>query len=106
MPLVYRNFDYVLVAQTKTWLEAEGIPTELRNYNISSLAGEVPQQAASAELWVDDSVDLERVRTLLADLRAASSTPAPPDWTCPACGEQVPGSISECWKCGKQIESE
>lgn len=105
MPRIYQNSDYVLVAQTKTWLESEGIQTELRNYNISSLAGEIPQQNAAAELWVDDSVDLERVQRLLEDLRTISAAASPADWKCPACGEEVPGSMSECWKCGKMVET-
>ncbi len=25
---------------------------------------------------------------------------AVPDWTCPKCGETVPGSFDECFKCG------
>lgn len=98
MPLVYRHLDYVNVAQVQSWLQSQGIATELRNYNISSLAGEVPQGNAAAELWVEDDAEVGRIEELLRELRQAPIE-AGPDWTCPACRELVPGTMGECWKC-------
>ena len=100
MPLVYRHIDYVNVAQVQSWLASQGIATELRNYNISSLTGEIPQGNAAGELWVADDVDVTRVEELLTELRNAPLESGP-DWTCAACGEAVPASLGECWKCGR-----
>jgi len=42
--------------------------------------------------------DEAAARETLADLNKESSAP---NWTCPACGEQVEGNFDTCWNCGR-----
>lgn len=78
-------------------LESHGIKASVRNENASSLVGEVPFVAAYPELWVLDDDDYERAIALLAEYRSAQ--PSGDAWTCPECGESVPGTFSGCWRC-------
>ena len=72
------------------------------NANASSLAGELPIDAALPQVWVDDPRDAERASALVT----AFLTPAPagPAVTCPACGEENPPAFDLCWSCGAGLE--
>ncbi len=72
------------------------------NANASSLAGELPIDAALPQVWVENPADATRARGLI-DEYFASSVTGPPI-TCPKCGEENPSSFELCWSCGAGLE--
>lgn len=103
MTLVFTSLDFVAASLIQSMLEAEGIQTEMRNLRTSSLAGEIPVLEVLPEIWVSDPAEAERAKALIAAFRA-EPTETFPEWTCRACGETVPGSFTECWKCGQKAD--
>jgi Putative prokaryotic signal transducing protein len=83
-------------------LADRGIRTRIFNANASSLAGELPIDAALPQLWVEDPGDASRAREVIeAFFRAGTLGPA---LKCPACGEENPASFDLCWSCGAGLE--
>jgi hypothetical protein len=83
-------------------LADHGIRTRIFNANASSLAGELPIDAALPQVWVESPDDAARARELIdAFFRASAAAPAV---KCPACGEENPGSFDLCWSCGAGLE--
>lgn len=83
-------------------LADRGIRARIFNANASSLAGELPIDAALPQLWVEDDADAVRARSLIeAFARRAPSTATR---RCPACGEDSPASFDLCWSCGAGLE--
>ena len=72
------------------------------NANASSLAGELPIDAALPQLWVEDPRDAARARELI-DAFLRSSASGPPVH-CPKCGEENPPAFDLCWACGTGLE--
>lgn len=72
------------------------------NANASSLAGELPIEAALPQLWVDLDDDAPRARQII-ETYLTSSTAGPPR-KCPACGEENPSSFDLCWACGRSLD--
>jgi hypothetical protein len=88
------------VGRLESILNSEGVPTVIKNQNVSSLMGEVPFAAAYPELWVLDDGDYEKALALLRDYHTRITSVLGPDWTCAKCGEAVPSSFGSCWNCG------
>ena len=84
-------------------LADRGIRARIFNANASSLAGELPIEAAMPQVWVDDPADASRAREVIEDFRIAPTSPVR---KCPACGEDNPGSFDLCWNCGAGLESQ
>ena len=84
-------------------LADRGIRARIFNANASSLAGELPIEAALPQVWVEDAADAKRAREVIDSFARA---PAAPTRKCPACGEDNPGSFDICWKCGSGLESQ
>jgi hypothetical protein len=82
-------------------LADRGIRARIFNANASSLAGELPIDAAMPQVWVDDPADASRAREVIEEFRRM---PAKPIRKCPACGEDNPGSFDLCWNCGAGLE--
>ena len=100
MRLIFDNIDFTIVGHMQTILEAEGIPTELRNAGSAGLAGEVPYTQVYPELWILNNGDESKARAIIRDYREKdAATPPGPNWTCPKCGETVDGIYTECWNC-------
>ena len=83
-------------------LADRGIRARIFNANASSLAGELPIDAALPQLWVDDPADATRAREVID---AFARSPAGAPRKCPACGEENPGSFELCWACGAGLET-
>ena len=83
-------------------LAEHGIRARIFNANASSLAGELPIDAALPQVWVDQDAQAPRARELI-DAYLRSSTSGPPR-KCPACGEENPSSFDLCWACGQGLE--
>lgn len=83
-------------------LADRGIRARVLNANAASVAGELPVDQAMPQVWVDDAADAARAREVIEEF---SRAPAGPTRTCPACGEESPGSFDLCWSCGAGLES-
>ena len=82
-------------------LADRGIRARIFNANASSLAGELPIEAALPQVWVDDSAHADRARGVIDEFQRL---PAQPTRKCSACGEENPGSFDLCWNCGAGLE--
>ena len=83
-------------------LADRGIRARIFNANASSLAGELPIDAALPQIWVEDPADAPRAREVLDDFMRL---PPQPTRKCLACGEDNPGSFDLCWNCGAGLEA-
>lgn len=79
-------------------LEAEGVPCQILNEGLSTLAGEVPFIECAMQLWLKDERDRARAEEVLRRFRFGLP-PALPPWRC-VCGEELEGQFSACWNCG------
>lgn len=84
-------------------LADHGIRARIFNANASSLAGELPIDAALPQLWVEDPAHAARAREVIeAFTRRAPSTAVR---KCPSCGEDNPASFDLCWSCRTGLET-
>jgi hypothetical protein len=83
-------------------LADRGVRTQIFNANASSIAGELPIDAALPQLWVERDDDAARARTLIDEYFRARVTGPPVH--CPKCGEENPASFDLCWNCGTGLE--
>ena len=88
-------------ATMATALEAEGLTPQLRGMELWGVAVEILfSEGAAPSVWVPAAEEqqalavVQRMRKPAADKRW--------DWTCPGCGERVPGSFETCWQCGEE----
>jgi hypothetical protein len=81
-------------------LQSNGIPTVIKNQNLSSLAGDMLFTTIFPELWVLDDNYSDQAVALLQNFRQERLAPSTAsDWTCTQCGESVPGNFDTCWNC-------
>ena len=83
-------------------LADRGIRARIFNANASSLAGELPIEAALPQVWVEDPAHAARARELIDEF---ARQPIQAARKCPACHEDNPGSFDLCWSCGAGLES-
>ena len=83
-------------------LADRGIRAQIFNANASSLAGELPIDAARPQLWVDDPADAARAREVIEEFTRGTASTA--TLKCTACGEESPASFDLCWSCGAGLE--
>lgn len=98
MRKVFEDPDFTKVGWYESILNAQGIATELRNEDLSSVTGS-PYVGAYPELWVVDEARYDEALALLESFESAAPADGP-EWRCPQCGERVPASFQSCWKCG------
>ncbi len=85
------------------WLAERGIPARIFNANASSLAGELPLDQATPQVWVENDAHAARARGFIDDF--FRKAPSGPPLACPKCGEENPGSFEVCWNCGTPLAS-
>ncbi len=95
---VYEDFNFSRVGQLQSLLESHGIETFLKNEFGSSVVGDLPFVEVIPQLFVLDSKEVPRAQELLT-LSLSDDGPAE-NWVCNACGIEVEGAFSRCWKCG------
>jgi hypothetical protein len=84
----------------KGLLEASGIAAVVRGEFLTSGWGELPVDVCS--VWIADDAQYERAQAVLlsflnGDLARELRSQ---NWRCAACGEQLEGQFTSCWKCG------
>ena len=99
MRKIYENFDYAKVGHYESILNAEGIPTHVKNLGASIGLGEIPFTQIYPELWVVNDSDYDRAIELLKPIHELQ-TQEFKDWKCTECGAEVEGNFGECWNCG------
>ncbi|HET9653641.1 MAG TPA: DUF2007 domain-containing protein [Usitatibacter sp.] len=82
-------------------LEQNGITAHVFNANASSVAGELPLDAALPQVWIENPAQLAHAREVIAGF--LRRPPLGPPLKCPGCGEENPSSFDFCWKCGKDL---
>ena len=82
-------------------LARHGISARVLNANASSIAGELPIEAALPQVWVDDPRTEERARQAIEEYQRTRHL-GPPR-RCTQCGEENPSSFELCWACGASL---
>ena len=101
MRRVHSSLNLVEINHLKNLLEASGVRCVLRNALMTGLAGEVPFDQCSAQLWVLDDAALWLAEEILGEWRRKRYLRGPA-WVCQACSESHEGQFSQCWKCGSE----
>ena len=81
----------------RSYLEQNGIPSQLRNEYCSSVIGELPFMTSSPEIWVDSSLARSAAK-LITELDKAD-TGEQTQWRCSICAELSPANFYVCWNC-------
>jgi hypothetical protein len=93
---LFRDPEMARVGQYQSILEAEGIPTFVRNETLSGTEVVIP--AFYPALCVVDDKDHARAVEIIRSYE--QETPgSDKEIACPKCGELSPGSFSVCWNC-------
>ena len=96
---VFEDFDYMRVGQIQSILEANDIPTFLKNQFGFGGTGELPFVETVPQLFVLHEKDLPRAKQLIDE---ANEVPGESDtWICPQCGTQIEGRFTACWNCAE-----
>lgn len=72
--------------------------------NASSVAGEIPVDAALPQVWVDNPAQAPFARSIIDEFLRKSSTAGGVRY-CENCGEENPGTFELCWNCGAGLEN-
>jgi hypothetical protein len=98
MKEIFGSRDGSMVGHYQSILEEASIPCFIRNEHAAALS-ELQGPAFYPVLCVDDEF-YDAAMALLQPYYVAGSSKEPAsDWTCPQCGEIVPGSFDSCWNC-------
>ena len=76
-------------------LNREGIATSLQRTFLAGGIGDLPPDQCLPEIWIIDSTQEKKARTLLHDLQNIPQR----RWRC-VCGELIEGGFEQCWNCG------
>ena len=101
----FRERDLTQGTYYQSLLEAAGIPTFVRNENLSTTEGVSIPDFFPALCIVNDEDKQAATEIIRTHLRQSESTP-PPDITCANCGETSPGNFGSCWNCQEPFASE
>ena len=96
MKTVYSAKNLSLVSIIQNILDQHGIPCRVNNEFLSAGVGDLPP----IECWPQLSVEDDDFSVAKRIIEAALTETAGPAWTCNACGEEIEGQFTECWKCG------
>ncbi len=102
MKELFRHGDYTRVGFLQTLLEAEGIPTFVRNESTPTYMTGFP--AAEPALCVVRDEDYDRAMSLLKLHLREEETPTDQEVTCPKCGESNPANFDVCWSCSAPLK--
>ena len=98
MLLLLRVPDRLQAYLLRDLLAMNGITAHVFNEHVTSIVGEIPPDAATPQLWLDDERDLRRAEAVL-EAHAADAKRMGPVY-CRGCGEENPSTFETCWNCG------
>lgn len=93
------RLDRVQAHLLRDRLAHHGIAAHVLNLHVQGAVGELPPEAALAQVWIARADDRERARAVLAHHEADGRRTDPP-WFCRGCGEENPAGFELCWRCG------
>jgi hypothetical protein len=104
MKELFRERDYTKVGYFESVLEAEGIPTIVRNKHLTmSGLTEIPIPEFFPALCVIDDEDYEPAMGIIRKHLTENSVGVEREVKCPSCGETNPGNFDVCWSCGAEF---
>src|SRR5262245_34533666 len=95
MKTVYSAPNISLVSVFQNILEGHGIRCRIRNEFLFAGMGEIPPIECWPQLCVDDDRFAEAELIVEEALSVKETAP----WKCAACGEEIEGQFTGCWKC-------
>lgn len=87
-----------MVGHYQSILQQAGIPSFIRNEHAAALS-ELQGPAFYPVLCVDEENYEVAMELLQPYYQQARQEVEAVDWTCPQCGETVPGTFEICWNC-------
>ncbi len=102
---LFRERDLTQVTYYQSLLEAAGIPTFLRNENLSTTEGVSIPDFFPALCIVNDTDRSAATELIRNHLKQTQTTPSV-DITCGSCGELSPGNFGSCWNCQSPFATE
>jgi hypothetical protein len=104
MKELFRERDYTKVGYFESVLEAEGIPTIVRNKHLTmSGLTEIPIPEFFPALCVMEDADYDRAMEIIRRHLKENAEGADREVICPGCGETNPGNFDVCWSCGADL---
>ncbi len=100
MKEVLKLQDMVRLTPFRNLLEAEGIPTFIRNEHLGSVE---PIPIFAPALCVVEDGDYPRAKEILDRNFRETAAASTIEQGCPACGEMNPGNFDLCWNCGAEF---
>ena len=82
-------------------LRGQRIAAHVFNENAQGAVGEIPFTHAYPEIWIEDSDDLPRARTIVEDYEHRRTLGD--NRVCGGCREENPASFDLCWQCGTSL---
>ncbi|MEO8615951.1 MAG: DUF2007 domain-containing protein [Luteolibacter sp.] len=101
MKELLREREFVRVGYFQSLLEAAGIPTFMRNENLSVTEVSIPDFFPA--LCVVNDGDYEQARQIIQEQEDKSKESSGTDCICDNCGESCPGNFELCWNCGAPL---
>jgi hypothetical protein len=95
---VHTAESIVEIAHLRNLLESEGIACVVRNDRLGGIVGEIPFLECWPELWVVQTGNYLKAKSVVDEVLRASTPSAP--WHCAGCGETIEGQFALCWNCG------
>ena len=96
MQKVFTNQNIAIVGAVRSYLESNGISSQMRNEFSSGVMGEVAFFDVWPELWVVDEL-ANQATELVSDVQ--NKEVSGPDWLCLECKESNPVNFEVCWQC-------
>ncbi len=107
MQELFRERDYTKVGYFESVLEAEGIPTLVRNKHLTmSGLSEIPIPEFFPALCVMRDEDYDRAMAIIREHLTENGMGAETEVSCRSCGETNPGNFDLCWSCGADLKGE
>ena len=105
MKELFRDRDFTRVGLFQSILEAEGIPTMIRNQHLTNSGlSDIPIPEFYPALCVVHDDDYTRAVQFIREQVILSTERANQEIQCPNCSEINPGTFDICWSCGTILE--
>ena len=101
MKELFRERNQIGMSHYQSLLEAAGIPTFIRNENLSQLEAPIP--VFMPALCVVNDEDFDKAVELIEANRLEAAEAPTAEQKCAQCGETNPGSFEICWHCGADL---